>query len=444
MESNEDIYNTICRVCLSYKNKESMVPLVANGSDSEDELSCYGKAVTTFANIVLKLDSLPNKMCQNCLFLLKQAIIFKKNCENSNETLMRLVRNVGDCDVQIKEAVTEYVMYLHCFGDISDLDNTENGKSNINHTEMTYLVEKPKTNIKDAENSFMNEFESDHLDSGNADWIKDCTSESEDNHTNSKEHEKKADNLLSGMEKLLQMDVTSVNKIIKEHNEKNIPKQEKQVRYKKTMGKKEKPILQETPKVQQRDIPCKFCNKVLANINTFKSHMQLHTGRRHVCETCGKGFSGKAELLYHQAAVHKYGRMYACNQCDYKAPRKIDLVEHERIHTGERPFACEECGLTFRRQYHWRKHTLLHKEKTVKCLQCPRMFYLKGDMMAHYNNVHDRIYVYACHVCGVTYAKTCTVRRHLTERHSIPRQRQGKIKRIMLGAAPKIGKDFIL
>lgn len=51
-------------------------------------------------------------------------------------------------------------------------------------------------------------------------------------------------------------------------------------------------------------------------------------------------------------------------------------------------------------------------------------------MLAHANNIHDRVYVYVCDKCGATYAKSTTVRRHLTEQHGIPREQQGKIIRV--------------
>lgn len=138
----------------------------------------------------------------------------------------------------------------------------------------------------------------------------------------------------------------------------------------------------------------------------------------------------KNELSIHQVTRHGTGPYLQCSHCPFKAPRRFDLIEHERLHTGERPYTCEKCGRTFRRRGIWKKHLIYHMEKKVQCPQCPRKFYQRSEMLAHANNVHDRVYVYVCDKCGATYAKSTTVRRHLTERHGIPREQQGKIIRV--------------
>jgi len=48
---------------------------------------------------------------------------------------------------------------------------------------------------------------------------------------------------------------------------------------------------------------------------------------------------------------------YSGCQKSYNA--KMYLVQHERLHTGERPFSCKHCGKGFSRILDMKKHSLL-------------------------------------------------------------------------------------
>ena len=76
---------------------------------------------------------------------------------------------------------------------------------------------------------------------------------------------------------------------------------------------------------------------------------------------------------------------YVCSYCDYKAFQKCDIVKHERVHTGERPYKCMHCSYSATQKSSLKQHNRLHSgEKPFQCTICNYCSARKQDLNQHY------------------------------------------------------------
>ncbi|KAJ1865205.1 hypothetical protein LPJ73_000078 [Coemansia sp. RSA 2703] len=76
-----------------------------------------------------------------------------------------------------------------------------------------------------------------------------------------------------------------------------------------------------------------------------------------------------------QPGVATAEKPYACDQCDLTFSRQHNLKSHALTHSTERPFSCPICQTPFRRQHDLKRHMKLHTgEKPHTCTNCGRSF----------------------------------------------------------------------
>ncbi|KAH7723112.1 zinc finger protein [Aphelenchoides avenae] len=154
---------------------------------------------------------------------------------------------------------------------------------------------------------------------------------------------------------------------------------------------------------------CTECGRKFAFRETFARHLKTHQAmasqqgqrapmtQRFYCSTCGNCFPSVEELDNHKVecgnqdanATPEKPKQMACVQCGKCFQYRRDLVAHERIHSGERPFECGLCGKKYAQQQSLTTHIKAHTaEHAYRCSTCDYTCKDTSTLRKHEESVH--------------------------------------------------------
>jgi hypothetical protein len=84
---------------------------------------------------------------------------------------------------------------------------------------------------------------------------------------------------------------------------------------------------------------------------------------------CKRAFMNKSQLVYHQR-IHSGERPFSCDVCNKTFILQSTLTTHKRFHSGDRPYHCDWCNKAFILKRHIVRHQRVHSIEWTYPLVC--------------------------------------------------------------------------
>lgn len=139
----------------------------------------------------------------------------------------------------------------------------------------------------------------------------------------------------------------------------------------------------------ERPFKCGTCGRGFTQSKSLQFHMRRHTGEKpFTCEKCGLAFRQKDGLKRHNLLKHSDQKIldtFICDICHKILHSKYSLQVHIKKHqSSDNTFDCDLCTRSYQTKTALVNHKRIHTgEKPFKCGTCSKVFAQKASLLLH-------------------------------------------------------------